>query len=78
MKVFNQWINEKSKPKDIECSPLYELDTIIQEFYCEMRKRDRKEDGRAFLVAMQVALDTYLRQSHYFDKLTFYKTKGCA
>ena len=43
-----------------------------------MRKRDRKEDGRAFLVAMQVALDTYLRQTHYFDKQTFYRTKGRA
>ena len=22
MRVFNEWINEKNKPKDIECSPL--------------------------------------------------------
>ena len=57
MKVFKPWANEKYKPKDNQCLPPQELDTISPQFFCEVHKRDDNEYERAFIAAMQGAID---------------------
>ena len=65
MRVFCQWPQKRDHPKNIEILAPDTLDSISQHFLAEINKKNGKDYESSSLVAMQISIDRYLRESNY-------------
>ena len=58
IKRYSKWATERSQPIDISCLHPVRLDSILQKFYAELRKKNGDEYEPESLKVMQTALDS--------------------
>ena len=69
IKRYSKWATERGHPIDITCIPPERLDSILQQFYAELRKKNGDEYEPESLKVMQTALDRYLRDQGYTSSI---------
>ena len=75
VKCYNLWATERGMPTDLAHILPTDQDTILQQIYSELRKRNGKDYEPESLKVMQTALDRHLRDAGSVTAFTeFQKT----
>ena len=65
IKTYQDWATLRGKQIDIKLLQPIELDSTLQQFYAEIRKKNGEEYEPTSLNSMITSLDRYLRENQY-------------